>query len=233
MSRPSLSTLCGMIASLSLLGACSTTPPHRAELSTDVVTGKAGKVGVVMSAVPMPDTSFPGASCLLCLAAASVANGTLTKYTHTLATDDVVAYRAAVVNALKTKGADTVEITDVLDVKKLTDVKAPVADSPKKDFKGLKSAYNVDELVVIEVGSLGIERNYAAYIPQGQPAGFVYGKVYIVDLATNAYRWQLDLSVTKQVEGAWSEPPSFPALTNAYFTAIELGKDQILSPLKQ
>ena len=30
--------------------------------------------------------------------------------------------------------------------------------------------------------------HYAAYISNGQPAGFIYGNVYIVDLSTNAYR---------------------------------------------
>ena len=233
MPRPSSIALCGLIAVSSLLGGCATTPPHLAELSADVVNGRAGRVGVVMTALPKVDTAFPGAYCLLCLAAASAANSTLTRYTHTLSTDEVVAYRADVVKTLKSRGADAVEITDVLDVKKLPDVKSPVPDAPKKDFKGLRSTYNVDELFVVEVDALGIERNYSAYIPNGVPAGFVFGKVYIVDLATNTYRWQLDLKVEKQPDGAWDEPPSFPGLTNAYFSAIELGRDQILIPLKQ
>jgi len=81
--------------------------------------------------------------------------------------------------------------------------------------------------------SLGIERHYSAYIPNGQPNGFITGDVYIVDLASNTYRWQLSLNSAKQTEGKWDEPPSFPAITNAYFEAIERGQDQILAPLKR
>jgi len=218
---------------LLIVSGCAGAPVHHAILAEDVVTGKAGKVGVVMTAVPKPGTSFPGAGCLLCLAAAAAANGTLSSYTHTLSTAEVTAYRAAVVKAMRADGADAVEITEALDFKKLPDVKTPVPDAPKKDFKGLKAAYGVDELVVISVNSLGIERHYSAYIPNGQPNGFITGDVYIVDLASNAYRWQLSLNSAKQTEGKWDEPPSFPAITNAYFEAIERGQDQILAPLKR
>ena len=233
MSGLSLRNVSALIASLSLLGACAAAPIPKVGLSADVVTGKAGKVGVVMSAIPKADTSFPGAYCLLCIAAASAANSTLTKYTHTLSTAEVSAYRAAIVKTLKSKGADAIEIADAIDVKKLPDAKAPEAGAPKKNYTGLKSTYNVDELLVIEVDSLGISRHYAAYIANGEPSGFIQGKVYIVDLATNTYRWQLDLAAEKAAEGSWDEPPAFPALTNAYFAAIEMGKDQILTPLKQ
>ncbi len=218
---------------LLFVGGCAGTPVHHASLSEDVVTGKAGKIGVVMTAVPKPNTSFPGASCLLCLAAAATANSTLTSYVHTLSTADVATYRASVVKAMRLDGADAIEIVDPLDLKKLPDVKAPVADAPKKDFKSLKSAYGVDELVVIDVTSLGVERHYSAYISNGEPNGFIAGDVYIVDLASNTYRWQLSLSTAKQTEGKWDEPPNFPAITNAYFEAIEHGRDQILAPLKR
>jgi hypothetical protein len=216
-----------------LVTACAGAPVHYASLSEEVVTGKAGKVGVIMTAVPRPDTSFPGASCLLCLAAAATANSTLTGYTHTLSTAEVTAYRATVVKAMRADGADAIEITEVLDFKKLPDVKTPVPDAPKKDFKNLKATYGVDELVVIDVTSLGVERHYAAYISNADPNGYINGNIFIVDLASNAYRWQLSLHSTKQTEGKWDEPPSFPAVTNAYFEAIEHGKDQILAPLKR
>jgi hypothetical protein len=211
---------------------CAGTPVHHASLSEDVVTGKAGKVGVVMTAVPKPSMSYPGAACLLCLAAAATANSSLSTYTHSLSTAEVAAYRASVVKALRADGADAIEITETLDLKQLPDVKTPAPDAPKKDFKRLKSAYGVDELVVIDVAAVGVERHYSAYIPNGDPSGVISGEVYIVDLAANAYRWQLSLNAAKQTEGKWDEPPSYPAITNAYFEAIERGRDQILAPLK-
>jgi hypothetical protein len=167
------------------------------------------------------------------MAAAATANSTLTGYAHTLSTVEVTAYRAAVVKAMRADGADTIEITEALDFKKLPDVKTPVPDSPKKDFKILKAKYGVDELVVIDVTSLGVQRHYSAYISNGDPNGYIAGDIYIVDLASNTYRWQLALNSMKQTEGKWDEPPGFPAITNAYFEAIERGKDQILAPLKR
>ena len=232
MSRSTLQRLIIPVVLL-LVSGCASAPVHHASLSEEVVTGKAGKVGVMMTAVPKPDTSFPGADCLLCLAAAATTNSSLTKYTHTLSTAEVIAYRASVVKAMRADGADAIEITQALDFKKLPNVKTPVPDAPKKDFKSLKATYGIDELVVIDVTSLGVERHYSAYISNGDPNGFITGDVYIVDLASNTYRWQLSLNSMKQTEGKWDEPPSFPAITNAYFEAIERGKDQILAPLKR
>src|ERR1700737_1054184 len=67
----------------SLLGACSTTPQSPVSLASDALR-HGTRVGVAMTKGPKIDTQFPGAGCLLCLAAASAANSSLTSYTHTL-----------------------------------------------------------------------------------------------------------------------------------------------------
>ena len=75
---------------------------------------------------------------------------------------------------------------------------------------------------------IGISRDYSAYIPTSDPKGKIVGQGFMVNLSTNAYEWYQDLSTAKSSDGAWDEPPSYPGLTNAYFQAIELTKDDVL-----
>src|SRR5438105_4512456 len=42
-----------------------------------------------------------------------------------------------------------------------------------------------------------------------------------------------DLQELKNADKAWDEPPKFPGLTNAYYQALELGKDQFRKALSQ
>ena len=35
----------------------------------------------------------------------------------------------------------------------------------------------------------------------------------------------------KNAVGNWDEPPAYPALTNSYYQALEMGKDIILAPI--
>ena len=53
----------------------------------------------------------------------------------------------------------------------------------------------------------------------------------MVNLKTNAYEWYSPIDINKAA-AMWDQPPKFPDLTNAYFQAIELGKDAVLKPLQ-
>jgi hypothetical protein len=220
------------VAATAFLAGCASTPQAPVAVAPEYVTAHAGRVGVVMSALPKVDTDFPGAGCLLCLAAASMANSSLTAHTHTLATNEVASYQTNAVDALRKKGFDATAIPDPLDVSKLPDAAAKTPNHPKKDFGSLKAKYNVDKLYVLQVSQLGFTRSYAAYVPTSDPHAAVAGEVYIVDLATNAYDWYERVNVTTAADGKWDEPPSYPGLTNAYFQAIELARDHYVGPFK-
>lgn len=215
-----------------LLIGCAGAPQRPVSLAPDVIAKHEGRVGVVMSAVPKIQTSYPGASCLLCLAAASMANSSLNSHAHTLTTDEVASYRAAMVEGLRKKGFTVVDVLDAIDVSKLPDAHAKSPDHPPKDFSSLKAKYNVDKLCVLEVTELGFRRNYAAYVPTGDPEAIVQGKVYMVDLSSNSYDWYQPIDVAKAADGKWNEPPGFPGLTNAYFQAVEVARDLYLGPFK-
>lgn len=59
----------------------------------------------------------------------------------------------------------------------------------------------------------------------------VKGLAYLVNLKTNDYEWYQPIDVAKGAAN-WDQPPGYPDLTNAYYQAIELAKDSVLTPLR-
>ena len=188
------------------------------------------RIGVVMTQLPKVEMQYPGAGCLLCLAAASVGNSTLSRYADSLPSDDVLALKNELAKELQNKGADVTVIEENLNLSSLPDSKIKGEGIASKDFSSLQQKYKLDKLFVIEVSSLGISRAYSAYIPTSDPKGQFVGKGYIVNLPTNTYEWYQPITEAKSSDGNWDEPPNFPGLTNAYFQAIELAKDDFLKP---
>lgn len=218
-----------LISAVFLLTACGTPPQVPLPVAPQAFTAPSNNYGVILNKMPVVDTQFPGASCLLCYAAASVANSELTNYTKTLPADDLSALNKQVAEVLKKRGAK-VMVVDQMDLSTLPDSKKGV-NFAYKDFSSLKARYNVDKLVVINLRTVGIERNYAAYIPSGEPKATIVGESYIVNLNDNSLEWFQRINAVKASDGKWDEPPKFPGLTNAYYQVIELAKDSVLTPL--
>ena len=66
-----------------ILFGCATARQPPVSLAEGYFSTRADRIGVAMSEIPKPATSFPGADCLLCIAPVS--------YTHlTLPTSDLV-----------------------------------------------------------------------------------------------------------------------------------------------
>lgn len=218
----------GILAICVLLAACQSTPPSTIYLSADTLSAKNGKVGVIMSALPKVDTTFPGAACLLCLAAASTANSALTKHAHTMSNQDFAKLKDEIADTLRKKGVEVTVISEDFNAKNLKDAPAPASNSAKKDFRALKDKYHVDHLALVTIEFAGFQRNYSSYISRGDPVAAVQGTVSVVNLSDNQYELRQFLDVIKTAEGKWDEPPDYPGLTNAYYTAVEGCKDQIL-----
>jgi hypothetical protein len=211
-----------------LLSACKTTPQSTIFLSPDTLSAKNGKVGVIMTALPKIDTTFPGAGCLLCIATASAANSALTKHAHTMSNQDFAKLKAEVADTLRKKGVEVTVIAEDFDAKSLKDVPESGSNGARKDFRPLKEKYHVEHLAVVDIRFAGFLRNYSAYISRGDPVATVEGRVSVVNLTGNTYELFQDLDVIKSADGPWAEAPDYPGLTNAYFNAVESCKDQIL-----
>jgi hypothetical protein len=210
------------------LTGCASVPSGPIALAPGAATS--GSVGVAMSPVPKADTSFPGAGCLLCLAAASAANRTLTVHTQTLPADDLSKLKNQVAQVIAKKNKAVTVIEAPIDMDSLPSSSAQGTNVAKKDFASLKKTHNVDKLLLIQITSVGIERPYSAYIPTGAPVAVFTGNGYLVNLATNTYEWYQPVRIVRAADGSWDEPPKFPGLTNAYFQSLEMGKDEFIKP---
>lgn len=226
----SIRSLGALFAAALVLAGCAAPPQNPVALKAQALSTPGGRIAVVTTAMPKPDTSFPGAGCLLCLAAASVANSTMTDHVRTLSLDELATLKTELAEALKARGQDVVLVAEPLDVGKLPDRSNPAPDQARKDFSSLKTAHRVDRVLVVEWQFVGVERQYSAYVPTGDPYATVGGKAYVVDLGSHAYEWYTPLAAKRPASGKWDEPPKFPGLTNAYYEVIELTKDAVKRP---
>jgi len=222
----------GLMLAASVLAGCATKPQLPVALNAESLGAQAGKVGVAMTPLPKADTSFPGASCLLCIAAASMANTTLTGHARTLPAEDLPRLKDMIGEALRRKGSEVRVLEQEVRVDDLPDASSKGPNIALKDFGALRARHGIDKLVVVSIDALGFERTYAAYFPTSDPKALLRGVAYMVDLKSNTYDWYLPLNVLRSADGAWDEPNKFPGLTNAYFQAIESGKDEVLKPFK-
>lgn len=215
-----------------LLSGCATAPQQPVQLDPSKLTSQNSRLGIAMTALPKIDTQLPGAGCLLCMAVASAANSELTTYTRTLPYEDLPTLKNSLADIIRNKGVDVTIIEEDLSIDGLPDnnSKGPVV--AKKDFSSFKKKYNIDKLLVINITSLGFLRTYSAYIPTSDPQGALQGEGYIVNLSDNTYEWYMPVNILKSTDGKWDEPPKFPGLTNAYFQALEIGKDSFLNSFR-
>jgi len=188
---------------------CASKPQPPISLSESFFEKKEKVIGVYMDPLPNCNTHIFGADCLLCLAAASVANSSLTKHFKTLNGNDKLIKEKITLDKLKKYKAE--ENTGIY---------------ARKDYRVLKSQLGLDTLVVIDINTLGAYCGYSSYVRTGDPMGFVKGQIYSIDLNTNEYDLYQVIDEKVSATGDWDEPPSFPGVTNAFYQAIETAKDK-------
>lgn len=213
------------LAGVVFLVGCAGPIQQPVALNPSALVPQAGRIGVAMTALPKVEVRLPGADCLLCMAAASLATSSLNTHAQTLPHEDLPKLKQSIAALIQKKGTEVVVLGEDIDLDKIPDLKAQGDNVSVKDFSALQQKYRIDKLLVIRIHALGFERNYASYIPTGDPKAMFRGVGYMVNLKTNTYEWYQPVSVMKSSDGPWDEPPKFPGLTNAYFQAIELGKD--------
>ena len=219
---------------LAFLSGCASTPPQAPlAISKDFYSSKSTRIGVVMQPLPVVDTQFPGAGCLLCLGFASLGNKSLTAHVQTLKHEDLPQLKSSVAKLFKDKGYQVTTIDDNLDIGALPKFNKSGPNLARQDHSSLKAKYGVDKLVVIAINQVGVHRAYSAYIPTSDPKAVVSGLAYMVDLNSNIYEWYFPISIQKSSDQNWDEPPKFPGLTNAYYQAIETTKDSVLDSLSK
>lgn len=213
-----------------LSAACATVRQETVPLESKSIGLNSGRIGVAMAPLPKVDTEFPGAGCLLCIAAASMANSALTEHSHSLSYEDLPDLKSEVGKLLRNGGANIVVIDEPMKIDELPDFGTKAQNIARKDFSQLRQKYGIDKLLVIDITTLGFVRTYSSYFPTSDPKSTIKGTGFLVNLKNNAYEWYQPVDVTVSAADKWDEPPKYPGLTNAFYQALEMAKDDIRRP---
>lgn len=221
-----------VLAAIVGMAGCATKPQAAVDLPPGYLGApKPGRIGVVMSELPKPDTEFPGAWCLLCLAVANGAHSSLSKEVQGFSTAELKPLVGDLAALLNKRGMNAVAIDEPLKIKDLPDLNhGDPTNKARKDFSGLKAKYQVDRLLVVDITALGVWRSYSGYVPTDQPKAVLNGNASIVDLSSHTLEWFLPIGLSRPADGAWDEPPKFPGLSNAYYQLLESGMDMVKKP---
>ena len=218
-----------------MMVGCGMQPQKPIEMSVSNLFDQSSTVAVVFDPMPQPSLEVPGAGCLLCVAVARGANSQLTRQVETFSIQDLVALKADIADKLTEQGKSVRVINEEFKLDELP--KAKVAkgedDKARLDHSSIASEYNVDQLLVVDINSIGVIRNYSSYIPVEDPKASIMGRAYLVDLKTNTYLWYLPISSFRFASGEWKEPPEYPGITNAYYQLVEELRDNILSVIEK
>ena len=186
-----------------------------------------------MSNIPELDVHLPGANCLLCVAAAELANTKLSNHTKTLDHDNYPQILTTLSQLIEENGAEGVIINTPLNVKNLKKIKSKTPNTAKYDYSAVAEDKDLTHLLVLNVYALGFHREYSNYFPLSEPKAYLSGTSFLVNLQTNTYEWYTPLEFKKSVGDNWKEPPTFPGLTNAFYHVLASSKSAILEPLKK
>lgn len=215
-----------VIATFVLVTGCASNPQMPISfLSSDL--GDDDKIVILSTEVESPVMDYPGASCLLCLAAAATANASLSKHTKTLPITELTNLSQVAAQVLSDKKIAHEVVETPIILKKIPKHRSKAENSAKFNFGGYKQSHGATHVAVIQINRAGMIRSYSAYAPTDVPKAHVSGVAYIVDLATNTYVSYSNISSYIYAEQVWKESPDYPSLTNAYFQAVDSTADKV------
>ncbi len=215
-------TLLGVLGAFAL-GGCAVQQDVMLDQAYWQSPGKS--VGIVLAKAPTPTGHKVGSQGLLDLAInEGVASGS-DKHLESLSISEF----DEVANLLKARfekgGMKVTMIPDRLDVASLPKATESKPNFAKKDFTSLKSQYNVDQLLVLEVVAAGTIRSYYSFFPTGAPQAYFASQATLVDLTDNHLVWYKKDEQQKPIAEPWDQPnDNYPNLTNAFYQAVESGK---------
>ncbi len=221
-----------IIAVSILLTACGSTPQGNVSVDSNFFQNKETVIGVYSQINKQTDTYLYGADCLLCYMAAAAANSSLTSHFKSLEAQELSIIGDELAQRLKAQGLNVKNIETEINIGNLKKFSTKEINYHKNDFRSLKELLGVDKLIVVNFPFHGAARYYSGYIPNGPPTSYVNGSVFMVDLETNKLDQFKSIELKLAVQGEWDEPPAFPGLTNAFYEALELAKDQVREEFK-
>lgn len=133
--------------------------------------------------------------------------------------------KTEITNLLNSKNKQFQFITEKIDFNALNKFDKPNSDKKysKKDFRNLKTANNVDEILFVKV-KYGILVSYYGVIETGKQ-GYVNIGTEIVDLADNSLLQQENIQTVANIKGNWKKGEDFENLKNSIQEAINNSVD--------
>uniref|UniRef100_UPI003562C893 hypothetical protein n=1 Tax=Hydrogenophaga sp. TaxID=1904254 RepID=UPI003562C893 len=123
-----------------VLSGCAA--PHQSfvNLPAGYFADSKGAIGIAMTDVPPPDTYFPGADCLLCIATASMVNSSMTSAVRQWPNDDLKGLKEEMAALLRAQGQTVVMIDKPIKVADLPTRSNPQEGFARKDFSSIKAS---------------------------------------------------------------------------------------------
>ena len=216
-----------ILFSIPFFWGCAVTPQNNVNFSPAFWENKEQSIGVYVTELPEVKGHISGAGCLLCLATASAINSDLNTHMKEQSNADLSDIQTLLVASLNERGINAKPVAGPIDISKLAKYSSQEVNAARKDFTSLSEELNVDQLMVVSINTLGTMRNFANYVPVGDPFATFNAVMYVVDTKTNTYNFYEAINLAQYSETPWKEE-NFPGVTNAYYTALELGKTRIL-----
>lgn len=219
---------------LAILSGCAAKQIDPIPYSHQTLAADNQRIGIISSALPETDMTYPGADCLLCMGAASAMNSSLSSHAETIDASELYQVKNDIAEVLTKQGKAVVVLDQHIDIDSLEDHSSKLPNVSDKSFRSFANNDNLTHLLVLDFDYIGFQRKYAAYIPTSDPFARVNARAFLVDTNTNEYQWYLPLNITQAANGEWDEPDNnFPGLTNALYQALAKTRESMQSPLAQ
>ena len=228
-----------MIAFLSLGGCVGMLP--KVDVDPAFWSNKDQVIGVAVAKLPVPKTTKAGSQGLLDIAINDANSSDLDKHLASLDIGGIDQTVDKFIEYLNGKNIQAKKIDEKIDLETLPELADTSEESNGKtkfhaarDFRALKEKYNVDKLLLINVGRVGTWRTYYGFIPTSDPVGSSYISGQIINLSNNELEWsQFANQNVPNSEPEWDVPPNFPGLTKATMSAYEQTQQMLLNTFKQ
>ena len=188
---------------------------------------------VMVGDLPSVNVVFPGAGCLLCMAAANTMHGQLKEHAATLDLLRLQQIGIEIVDGLTAKGLTASVSGDPSVLSGLGKFEgfSSKENFAKLDFRSLKERLSGDTLLLIEVNGAGFSRDFLDYFPTSDPVAYVNAQVSWINLDTNELIVKQVVRIKVASDREWKAPPAYPGLTEALYKAIADTKIAVLQLL--
>jgi hypothetical protein len=226
------------IAVVGALAGCVTVTPNFSA-RPDFWEHKQAVIGVALADFPKPTAYKGGSQGLLDIAINNANAGPLEEHLNSLDISKVADISDRIAGYLTAKGFRVKQIKEPVKIGELKDLEkdkssAPNSPHSSRDFTPLKAKYGIDKLVLITVTQVGTVRNYYGFFPIGAPAGITSMLGQAINLADNSLEWnQVITQTVPSADPNWDQPPQYPGLTKAVYTALDQSRNLLYNQFVQ